>query len=849
MTTLETYEVAPVAVALLDAAGAIERSTALFSDRFGRNDAILSRYRAEIETLVAGGVDRLTMTLDGTEAEISAVVDPEGHRHALLTVPHCAPATPGERRHALLDEPIDASPAIVWLKDMDGRYMRVNRRYTEVLHTEAERVCGKTDAELSPNESIEGARLRANDLVPEEPLELEYTVAAFDSRPAFSVLRFALRDDDDQPIAVCGVAAPVAQARVAQSECERLMRIEPWGRVDESAVRRRLLAEWALAPAGAVNDGGAESAPALDHAVANGNGTHIAQAADEASTEQVGADGADGGADEIATVSAERDAALARSAELEESLSRAQTSEHHMVETFRVELAAAQQELERVRGASREAPTPHDLEAERRRAREASVAAEQAHAEAASMTADLLTERHTVESLEAELHAAHEELHAQQARAEQAEADAAASSAALADEQQTVQTLQTELTTVRDELDRAQQAVAERPTPEQLEQQQARAEQAEADAAASSAALADEQQTIQTLRTELTTVRDELDRAQEAVTERPTPEQLEQQQARAEQAEADAAASSAALADEQQTVQTLRTELTTVRDELDRAQQLAAEAAANAHVQEELDEERARAARAEAALDEQRARAERAIAFAEQAEREAAVIAQQADAAAALLAQAEAAADDLAVKEPVSTADEPVNTVDEPVNASVEWDAASQRALSAALSGVSEWRAALDQVVKTLGAHGVWDAVVAWCPGGRPGLMKCTAMWTRPSAGLSGFETRTWQHWQDLSRAEFRGANDEPGPTCVLSLATAEDGLLRAAAEAGMGSAVLVPIHDGRDLLAIVELLSPAATAPRPELMVNLEGIALQLGTVAHLLNVAAQRHWRMDRL
>ena len=88
------------------------------------------------------------------------------------------------RRVRLLDEPLDESPAIVWLKDLDGRYLRVNRRYVEQLGTDAERVCGRTDAELTAAGSIEGLRLEEKDIAGREPLELEYLIDAFEERPS-----------------------------------------------------------------------------------------------------------------------------------------------------------------------------------------------------------------------------------------------------------------------------------------------------------------------------------------------------------------------------------------------------------------------------------------------------------------------------------------------------------------------------------------------------------------------------------------------------------------------------------------------------------------------------------------
>jgi hypothetical protein len=83
------------------------------------------------------------------------------------------------------------------------------------------------------------------------------------------------------------------------------------------------------------------------------------------------------------------------------------------------------------------------------------------------------------------------------------------------------------------------------------------------------------------------------------------------------------------------------------------------------------------------------------------------------------------------------------------------WDAGSQRALSAALVGLTEWQAVLKHAVVTLGAEGGWDVAVAWCPDVQRGSMRCGAIWTRDSAGLAKLEKRTWQHRQDALTAEF----------------------------------------------------------------------------------------------
>jgi len=59
----------------------------------------------------------------------------------------------------------------------------------------------------------------------------------------------------------------------------------------------------------------------------------------------------------------------------------------------------------------------------------------------------------------------------------------------------------------------------------------------------------------------------------------------------------------------------------------------------------------------------------------------------------------------------------------------------------------------------------------------------------------------------------------------------------------------LVPITDGNETVAILELLSRSTAAPSAPLLVSLGAIALQLGAVAQLLKHADVPRWRMGRV
>ena len=236
------------ALALLREDGSLERSTEPFRRWYeGKQELCLES--SELKRVLGGEANAAVLKLDGIAVDIAAMADRRGGRHVLLTLPTDELPSLGDAGGALLDSALDESPALVWLKDLDGRYVRVNSRFTAFLATSEDRLLGRTDAEVPPAETVDGPRVqdRGDDAV-EEPVHLEYVVGAFQGREALVVLRFPVGDRQGVPTLVCGVAAPSSQAQVARSEAARLLRVERWSRLDAESVLAELLAEWDLLP-------------------------------------------------------------------------------------------------------------------------------------------------------------------------------------------------------------------------------------------------------------------------------------------------------------------------------------------------------------------------------------------------------------------------------------------------------------------------------------------------------------------------------------------------------------------------------------------------------------------------
>jgi PAS domain-containing protein len=251
------------AFALISTRGGLERATSGFRERFGDWIAAWDDHREDLYGLIRDECEHATVTVWGPEGSVAAQAEclhgPTGERYLLLSARPGAAHEPRAGPESLIGPWLDGIPAIVWLKDLDGRYVHVNRAYSRALGIEPDEIAGRTDAEVGTSQAVDGPRLRNGGAGAQEPLEFEYTVSAFENRPALAALRFAVRDSSGAPVAVCGVAAPVADAAVARAECARLMQIERWSRLGDDSIRADVIAEWGLSAGGEPAPGSGES--------------------------------------------------------------------------------------------------------------------------------------------------------------------------------------------------------------------------------------------------------------------------------------------------------------------------------------------------------------------------------------------------------------------------------------------------------------------------------------------------------------------------------------------------------------------------------------------------------------
>ncbi len=118
---------------------------------------------------------------------------------------------------------LENTPAVVYLKDREGRYLMVNARYEELFGVSSEAIRGKTDHDLFPPGTA--GELRKNDrevINLGRPIQVEEQMPQQDGGHIYLSVKFPLYEEQGSIRAVCGISTDITEIKKAQDQLRRL---------------------------------------------------------------------------------------------------------------------------------------------------------------------------------------------------------------------------------------------------------------------------------------------------------------------------------------------------------------------------------------------------------------------------------------------------------------------------------------------------------------------------------------------------------------------------------------------------------------------------------------------------
>lgn len=127
---------------------------------------------------------------------------------------------------------MDNSPAVIYAKDAQGRYVFVNQKFEQLFQKRSDEVVGKTNLDIFPAEIAEKhAEIDRRILEYGKTLETEELRSDGDEQRSFLSVRFPLRDEDENIYAVCCISTDISERKKQEALYRRSQKMEALGQL------------------------------------------------------------------------------------------------------------------------------------------------------------------------------------------------------------------------------------------------------------------------------------------------------------------------------------------------------------------------------------------------------------------------------------------------------------------------------------------------------------------------------------------------------------------------------------------------------------------------------------------
>jgi len=127
---------------------------------------------------------------------------------------------------------MDNSPAVIYTKDIDGKYLFVNNKFESLFNVSRDEVVGKSDYDLFPKENADV--FTKNDMMAidkKQAIESEEIAPHEDGPHTYISNKFPLFDEDKNIYAVCGISTDITERIKENEKLRHAQRMDALGKL------------------------------------------------------------------------------------------------------------------------------------------------------------------------------------------------------------------------------------------------------------------------------------------------------------------------------------------------------------------------------------------------------------------------------------------------------------------------------------------------------------------------------------------------------------------------------------------------------------------------------------------